>query len=208
MSILYRFAVLLALLFVPDLQASPLVVPTHEGRQLGLARQHLAEILQIATREITLEAMDEVRWPDTCLGLLADSAPCQPRSIPGYHLTFRVGKKKYSFHTDRSENIRYAGPLKPFENPPANVSFVRSLLAAHLKVPAEEIELLDLEEIAWPDTCLGLPSEELCLSGETPGHRILLQAGGQVYRFHTGHEEMFRFAGPAWCGGDEADFSG
>ena len=57
-----------------------------------------------------------------------------------------------------------------------------------------------VEEAVWPDSCLGLPSTETCVQGETPGYRLVLRGwterSGQMYLYHTDKIETFRFVGP------------
>jgi hypothetical protein len=64
----------------------------------------------------------------------------------------------------------------------------RSFLAGALGVPEEEVSVLALEKVNWPDTCLGAPSavpQPGCTAVETPGYRVLLQSGGVTHEFHT-----------------------
>lgn len=79
---------------------------------------------------------------------------------------------------------------------PRPVEVVREDLAARLNVVPNDIEVVDVKEEVWPDTCLGLPAPELCAPGETPGYRIILRVLGQEYRYHTDKGDTFRFAGP------------
>jgi hypothetical protein len=53
-------------------------------------------------------------------------------------------------------------------------------------VPAEEIEIVQANQVEWTDTCLELGGEdEFCGQALTPGWRIMLQAGGEEYEVHT-----------------------
>jgi hypothetical protein len=79
---------------------------------------------------------------------------------------------------------------------PQPVEFVRLDLAEQLGIALDDIEVVQLEEVIWPDTCLGLPAPELCAPGATPGYRVTLMALGQEYTYHTDKGETFRFAGP------------
>lgn len=76
------------------------------------------------------------------------------------------------------------------------VQLVRQDLAERLGVAFNSIEVVQVEDVVWPDTCLGLPAPELCARGETPGFRATLVALGQEYTYHTDKSETFRFAGP------------
>ena len=79
---------------------------------------------------------------------------------------------------------------------PRPVVLVQQDLAERLNVPLNSVEVLQVIDMVWPDTCLGLPAPALCAPGETPGYRITLGALGQKYTYHTDKNEMFRYAGP------------
>ena len=55
-----------------------------------------------------------------------------------------------------------------------------------------------VEEVVWPDKCLGLPAPEPCMQEETPGYRVIFEVSrrsGQKYVYHTDEVETFRYAG-------------
>lgn len=79
---------------------------------------------------------------------------------------------------------------------PHPVKLVRQDLAERLRVASSSIEVVQMKEVVWPDTCLGLPAPELCAPGETPGYQVILRVLKQEYRYHTDRGETFRFAGP------------
>jgi len=79
---------------------------------------------------------------------------------------------------------------------PRPVQILRGYLADLLAIKQSDIEVMQVEEMLWPDTCLGLPSPGRCAPGETPGYRVTLQISGTVYRYHTNKYEAFMFAGP------------
>lgn len=62
--------------------------------------------------------------------------------------------------------------------------------AGVLDIPAEDIDVLEVTSIEWPDSCLGVHgAEEMCAEAITPGYRITL-AGGLIY--HTDRQGNFR----------------
>lgn len=64
--------------------------------------------------------------------------------------------------------------------------------ASVLDIPAEDIDVLEVTSIEWPDSCLGVPgTDEMCAEVITPGYRITL-AGGLIY--HTDRQGNFRQA--------------
>ncbi len=61
-----------------------------------------------------------------------------------------------------------------------------TILAGHLTLAADAIELVDWEAVEWSDACLGIHTPGImCAQVITPGYRITLSAGGQTYELHT-----------------------
>lgn len=59
-------------------------------------------------------------------------------------------------------------------------------LARRLGISADEVSLVSVEKVDWPDTSLGCPEPgKVYAQVITPGYRIVLQAKGQTYRYHT-----------------------
>lgn len=93
-----------------------------------------------------------------------------------------------------------ATPAAPVEQPrpgipnpiTALVDRVSQDLSARLKVDASNIRMLQSEEVDWPDSGLGCPA-----SGQgyaqviTPGYRLVLEAQGTLYTYHTDLERAF-----------------
>jgi len=62
-------------------------------------------------------------------------------------------------------------------------------LAAVLGIPEDQIEVIDLEAVEWPDACLGIIRiDALCAQGITPGYRVILEAQGKQYEYHTNQD--------------------
>lgn len=69
---------------------------------------------------------------------------------------------------------------------PAAVMQAQQYLSEQLGVTVAEIEILDTEQVEWPDACLGLPDEdEACAQVVTPGWRVLAEVNGQIYELRT-----------------------
>jgi hypothetical protein len=61
-------------------------------------------------------------------------------------------------------------------------------LSELLGVRPETLEVQSLEAVEWPDTSLGCPQPGMMYAQViTPGYRILLVAGDQVYEYHSDH---------------------
>jgi hypothetical protein len=60
-------------------------------------------------------------------------------------------------------------------------------LAQRLSIPYTRIELMDAQEVIWPDSSLGCPQPGMFYAEVlTPGYLILLRADGHDYEYHAG----------------------
>ena len=59
-------------------------------------------------------------------------------------------------------------------------------LAERLGINEDQITVTSVEFMEWPDSCLGIQKEGVACAGViTPGFRVLLEANGQTYDYHT-----------------------
>jgi hypothetical protein len=59
-------------------------------------------------------------------------------------------------------------------------------LAAQLSIDVDQIELLGAQTVEWGDTSLGCPQPGTTYAQViTPGFRIVLEAEGKRYEYHT-----------------------
>jgi hypothetical protein len=66
------------------------------------------------------------------------------------------------------------------------VARAKSLLSDQLNINKETIQLVDIQPVQWPDTCLGVQTPEImCAFHVVDGYRINLFANGQTYEVHT-----------------------
>ena len=62
-------------------------------------------------------------------------------------------------------------------------------LASLTQAPREAIAVVEVRERVWPDSSLGCPKPGMAyIQIPHDGHSILLEAGGRLYRFHSGPE--------------------
>ena len=74
------------------------------------------------------------------------------------------------------------------------ISQAREDLAQRLSTPADHITLLDAIEVEWSDSSLGCPQPGMeYLQVITPGYRILLEANGIQYAYHTNRDAYVVF---------------
>ena len=83
-------------------------------------------------------------------------------------------------------------------------------LATALGLPADEIKVVSLEAVEWPDSCLGISYPNArCLAVITPGYRIMLAAQGIEYEYHTNRDgSQVASAAPALTWRREGGFAG
>jgi hypothetical protein len=66
------------------------------------------------------------------------------------------------------------------------VQMAREHLAGKLEMAALEIKLASLEAVEWRNTSLGCPQPGMMYAQViVPGYRVMLEAGGQRYEYHT-----------------------
>jgi hypothetical protein len=59
-------------------------------------------------------------------------------------------------------------------------------LSKRTGVPKSDIKVVSVEAVQWSDTSLGCPQpDRMYAQVVTPGYRIVLEAGGQTYEYHS-----------------------
>jgi len=78
-------------------------------------------------------------------------------------------------------------PISPLPTPPADLlAAAVTYLATELDIPSEQVTVLYLEAVEWPDASLGCPQPGMMYAQViTPGYRFLLEAAGKEYEVHT-----------------------
>jgi hypothetical protein len=73
----------------------------------------------------------------------------------------------------------------PVDIPPAQQAAVQAL-ADGLGINMDQIKVVSVEAIDWPNGCLGVQRMGvMCTQQIVPGFRIILEANGQQYEYHT-----------------------
>ncbi len=69
---------------------------------------------------------------------------------------------------------------------PAAVEAARSKLAKQLGLSVSDIKVVYYDAVEWPDSCLGVQTPGvMCAMVVTPGYRIILEAQGKTYEYHS-----------------------
>lgn len=149
------------------------------------ARQALADMLGVQPDGVAVAGYVAATWSDACLELGSAAENCAPAVTPGYRVFLKVEAVFYVFHTDQ------AGELVRQEQTPAVLPQAalnaRQTLAVKLGLDFDLlIDVVSVEEVEWPDSCLGVSSPEvMCAQVITPGYRIVLEYDGRQYEYHT-----------------------
>lgn len=70
--------------------------------------------------------------------------------------------------------------------PPEAVLEAQRWLAGQLSTAVEQVQLIEVEQAEWTDSCLGLGQpNESCLQAITPGWRAIFEINGQHYEVRT-----------------------
>ncbi len=150
------------------------------------AKEFLVIQLGVDEDEIQVVQATAVEWPDACLGIPVTDEMCAQVITPGFVITLEASVdgvgEFFAFHTDESgEALRVL---------PVALVKARQALAELTGLPLEQIRLVRFEAVEWRDSCLGVstPPGVGCLEVITPGYRIVLEAGGAQYEYHTNQD--------------------
>jgi len=70
--------------------------------------------------------------------------------------------------------------------PPEVALNVQNFISESMAVSAENIEITNVEQMDWPNGCLGLPEgDEACVEAITPGWLLTFNINGQEYRYRV-----------------------
>ena len=68
--------------------------------------------------------------------------------------------------------------------PPDVAVNVQNRVGEILNTPVENLQLESIQQMEWPNGCLGLPEQaEVCTEAITPGWLLVFNVNGQKYRF-------------------------
>lgn len=70
------------------------------------ARLHLAQQLNVAADALTTLSVEQVTWPDACVGLRVEGAFCAQVLTPGYRIVIESQGRAYEYRTDLRETVR------------------------------------------------------------------------------------------------------
>ena len=90
--------------------------------------------------------------------------------------------------TEEPSSPEEEGTSVPVDLTPAQLAAVTSL-SDQLSLAVDQIKLVSTEAVTWPDGCLGIVRMGvMCTQAEVPGFKIILDAEGQEYEYHTNQD--------------------
>jgi hypothetical protein len=201
-SLLILLSALLAACGTSQLQ-SPLATPplTESGAApsaelLTQVRRDLAERLGVEEASIETLRVGQVEWSDGSLGCPEPGKAYTEAVEPGYRVVLRAGEQTYEYHTAQDRFVLCEAPSQagqPDYAPElqALLDKAKADLTGAVGVNASAIHVQSIEEKTWNDSALGCPQPGVAyLTVITPGYRIVLEANGKDYAYHTSHDEV------------------
>jgi len=90
-----------------------------------------------------------------------------------------------SYPSDSYPNEDNSAPQLPIGMATA-ISAAITALSGTLNLPPGQITVVSAEAVEWPDGCLGVQKPGvMCIQAIVPGYKIILEANGEQYEFHT-----------------------
>ena len=172
-------------------------------RLIERATEDLMQATSAASDEITVVSTEEVEWSDTSLGCPEPDGMYAQMITPGYLIVLESGGSTYDYHTSTDPE----GPLVQCteDGTPAALETIEDMtqmdaedvlsrlverasedLVQATGAESDEITVVSAEEVEWSDTSLGCPEPDgMYAQMITPGYLIVLETGGETYRYHS-----------------------
>ena len=96
-----------------------------------------------------------------------------------------IGDEESGLPGESEQDMVYY-PREDTTYPEAQVEQAQQDLAQRLSTSPEDIEVVSVEAVTWPDASLGGAREGGAIQVLTPGFRIVLGFAGEEYAYHTG----------------------
>ncbi len=171
----------------------PLLEPTPQLGEIPpaalSAQSALAELLGLDSAAVTVLAVQPGQWSDSCLGLGGPAEICAQQVVEGYQVELQAAGALFTYRTDLDgANLRMV--LPPAADAQAPVEVARAVLAGQLGLSGPRlVAVIQALPVFWLNACLGTSSPGLaCAEVITPGFRIVLEAQGTKYVFHSNED--------------------
>ncbi len=173
--------------------ATPPAIPAGAQASVEGARADLAGRLGMPVDQVQVVQVEEVEWPDASLGCPEPGMMYAQVVTPGYRIILDAEGQEYKYHADRRGQAVYC-PARELPQPAIQVpeaakpvvEQAKAHLAAQLGVAAEDVKVVGVEPVVWGDASLGCAEPGMMYAQVvTPGYRVKLQKGKQVFVYHT-----------------------
>ena len=153
------------------------------------AQRELSAQLGVTADQIEIREVQQVQWSNTCLDVPQADEPCARESIAGYRVKLAFGDQQFTFHTNL-DGTRVRRVEEVAAPSPAALQ-ARQMLGGMLDLDPEGIRIVSEESVRFADSCLEISiPETACAQVQVRGRRILLEAGGVRFEFHSPDETV------------------
>lgn len=160
---------------------------------VSTARQLVAQRIQGTVDNVLVLSVEPYKWKDFCLGFPAPHEICPDDQIEGFLIMLSANGQLFEAHTDmEGVNVRFSSANSSAESPQDKAIL---LLAGQLNILPTEILVQSIQPVQWPDSCLGISGSGNCLTVVTPGFRIILEARGQRFEYHSNFDGSLIYGG-------------
>jgi hypothetical protein len=165
----------------PPYRSEPALGP--EAALVADAKADLAQRKGVGEDEIAVVSVEATKWPDASLGCPEEGMMYAQVITPGYQILLSAEGETYDYRTDM-HRVRLCESEGDLDN--ELVAAAVADLAEELGVPDDEIDVVSVEEMDWPDSSWGCPEEGMMyLQVVTPGYQIILSAEGETYDYRA-----------------------
>jgi hypothetical protein len=162
-------------------------------RVLDASLKFVAEKTKTSIDQIKVLSTEIHTWGDLCLEIPTDDEICPEEQIDGYLIILSTINQIIEVHTDSLASIIRTRSVMSTINSPQDQTI--QLLAKQLDIPTTEILVQSIEPVEWQDSCLELGSSSACLAQIVPGFRVVLEARGQIFEYHTNQDASIIYGG-------------
>ncbi len=188
---------------------SPLPTPPPEqgpdvlGQAAWAARRDLARRLGISEEQVEVVSVEKAEMPIGSLGCGETEGRQNLGLMMGEEIVLQVQGQEYVYHSDGKKLVPCSPAAFPGGSRPVYVTGAEASsrptpqalavadLAGRLGLPESAITVRSVESVDWPDASLGCPQPGMMYAQViTPGYRIVLEAGGKRYEYHTSQSHV------------------
>jgi hypothetical protein len=149
----------------------------------------LAAMLGIEPASIRVVETEAVEWSDSCLGVVRINAICAAVITPGFRIVLEADEMTFVVHTDADGSAWTLAPVSGGAEAEAAEQAAREALARALGLADYEIMVVSVTPVEWSNACLGVEwPGQMCAEVITPGYKIVLEAHGVLFEYHTDSE--------------------